>query len=386
MRLEQTPLVVVFTTAYLPFIGGAEIAIDEITKRVNSMRFLIITSRGSRKNLALEHDGARTIVRVGIGSRFDKWLLPFLGAYAVWRHARHEKQVVLWGMMISQGSIAALFYKITHLKIPFVVTLQEGDAETYLDHGRLGLIKFFWKWILRRADGVTAISVYLADRAQALGSRHNITIIPNGVDEQFVSASYERVPVEIYKEELGIPRADRVIITVSRLAQKNGLHDLLGAISIVHKKMPVTLIVLGEGEEKSALAHLAGKIGVAKYVLFLGSRPHSEIEKYYRMSDVFVRPSRSEGLGIAFLEAMGAGIPVVATPVGGIVDFLEDGVTGIFVEPKNPKSIAYGILKVLEDEGLARALKENARELMIQKYLWVDIAHQMEGFFLTHLA
>ena len=85
---------------------------------------------------------------------------------------------------------------------------------------------------------------------------------------------------------------------------------------------------------------------------------------------------------MAFLEAMGAGVPVVATAVGGIRDFLIDGETGVIVRARDPEDIARGIRRVLEDENMSVRIIEQARALVIKKYLWVDIAKKMESVLL----
>jgi glycosyltransferase involved in cell wall biosynthesis len=381
MEREQTPLVLVFSTSYLPALGGAEIAIAEITKRSASLRFLIITARGVHNAPRFERESNVTIRRLGFGTRFDKWLLPVLGFSVGWKAIRRERRVVLWGMMISQGSIAAYFLKRVFPRVPLVVTLQEGDSEEYIEHGRAGLIYFFWKSILRAADGVTAISAYLARKAHKAGFRYEPCIIPNGVDEHYVSESFEKAPADLFKEECGIAPEKRIVISVSRLARKNGIVDLVRALAqLKQKRNDVVLLLVGDGEERGRIEELVKKLNLTRDVIFAGSVRHEKLLRYYRMSDVFARPSYSEGLGNAFLEAMGAGVPVVATPVGGIKDFIEDGTTGICVAPGDPKSIADGIVKILDDSQLASELSRNARELVIQKYLWVDIAKHMEEF------
>ena len=107
--------------------------------------------------------------------------------------------------------------------------------------------------------------------------------------------------------------------------------------------------------------------------------------KYLKVSDIFIRPSRSEGLGNSFLEAMAAGIPVIATPVGGIPDFLLDPAknpdhepTGYFCEVDNPQSIATQVNKILSDEALRTRIIRNAKKLVTEKYDWSLIAHDMK--------
>ena len=385
MKREQTPLILVFSTAYLPYIGGAEIAIHEIARRAEKLRFLIITSRFSRGLPKYEESGNMIIRRVGFGTKFDKWLLPIAGYIAGKKALRRNKNVLLWGVMISQGALAAYFLKKRYPKTPLIITLQEGDSEEYLSKGRLGLINYFWRRILARADGVTAISEYLASRARTRGYRGDISIIPNGVDEKYFGA--RRTVSRIKAQELGISDTEKIILSVSRLVPKNGVVELLHAFYILHQRnRAMRLLYIGDGSERALLEERARAWNLGRAVLFLGALPHEELISYYAMSDIFARPSRSEGLGSAFLEAMGAGVPVVATPVGGIVDFLKDHETGILVKPGDPESIANGIEELLAGSPLREKIIKNARALVIEKYLWVDIAKKMESILLAACA
>ena len=118
---------------------------------------------------------------------------------------------------------------------------------------------------------------------------------------------------------------------------------------------------------RKKLKDLAKELKVDDIVQFLG---HIEPEKVYEHlaeADIFVRPSRSEGLGSSFLEAMGAGLPIIATPVGGIPDFLKDGETGLFCEVDDPQDLAKKIKLLMADEELAKQISENGRQLIFEK-------------------
>ena len=103
--------------------------------------------------------------------------------------------------------------------------------------------------------------------------------------------------------------------------------------------------------------------------------------KYLKISDVFARPSLSEGLGNSFLEAMAAGVPVVATAVGGIPDFLKDGETGYFCEVQNPKSLAEAILKFENNPQKTNEIIVNAKKMVLDKYDWSLISRDMKKMF-----
>ncbi len=212
-------------------------------------------------------------------------------------------------------------------------------------------------------------------------------MIPNGVDVEKFEARFLKDDNNRLKENLGIKEKDRVIITTSRLVEKNAVDDLIKSIKelkIINYELPIKLLILGTGEKEKALKNLTKDLELEKEIIFLGHIFHNELPKYLAISDIFIRPSLSEGLGNSFLEAMAVGLPVIGTPVGGIPDFLEDGKTGIFCQPKNPKSIADKIKLLLSDNNLRQTIIENGRKLAKEKYNWNIIAREMNKIF-THL-
>ena len=108
---------------------------------------------------------------------------------------------------------------------------------------------------------------------------------------------------------------------------------------------------------------------------------HPEIPDYLSVCDVFIRPSRSEGFGNSFIEAMAAKIPVIATPVGGIVDFLDDNETGIFCAPNNPQSIARSVKLIMENKDLVDKIVSNSYKMVTQRYSWDHVSEKMKGVF-----
>ena len=180
-----------------------------------------------------------------------------------------------------------------------------------------------------------------------------------------------------FKEKLKIKSEERVIITVSRLVKKNGVEDIIKAAQDLRFK----LLIIGKGEQEEYLKDLTKKLNLEDNVLFLGEVSHKDLPQYLWISDVFVRPSLSEGLGNAFLEAMAAGVPAIGTKVGGIPDFLREGETGLFCEVQNPKSITEKIKTLLKDENLRLRLIENGRKLVEEKYSWDFIALEMKNIF-----
>ena len=141
------------------------------------------------------------------------------------------------------------------------------------------------------------------------------------------------------------------------------------------------LLIIGDGEERTHLSFVICHSSLGKRAFLLGSIPPDDVPKYLAASDIFIRPSLSEGLGSAFLEAMAAGVPIIGTRVGGIPDFLVDGETGLFCEAQNPQSIAEKIKLLLADETLRQKLITNGKKLVAEKYNWNIIVKQMEEIF-----
>ena len=156
---------------------------------------------------------------------------------------------------------------------------------------------------------------------------------------------------------------------------KNAVHDVIKALEYLPDAY---FIILGTGYRREELKKLSENIGVADHVKFLGFVPHTEMPKYLKTADIFIRPSLSEGFGNSFIEAMAARIPVIATPVGGIVDFLRDKETGLFCEVGIPEDIARKVEIYLHDRNLREEIIDNAFDMVMEKYDWKLVAKNMQ--------
>ena len=373
--------ILIFSTAYFPHVGGAEVAVKEIVSRVKDAEFSMITVRLDKKDTAQEKMGNIIVYRVGweIG-RIDKLLFPFRAARLANKLHRQEKYDIAWSIMASFSGFAALFFKKKNPEIKFLLTLQEGDDLKQVER-KVWLVKPWFKQIFTKADYIQCISSYLADWAKNMGATCAIDVVPNGVN-RVSSIKYQ---VSSIRKDLGIGKNNKVIVTASRLVEKNGLGDLVKSVKILDGKyqMSSTLIICGIGELENELKELAKNLKVEDKVKFAGFVEPNELPKYYAAADVFCRPSLTEGLGNSFLEAMAHGVPVIATPVGGIPDFLEDGKTGWFCEVRNPESIAEKIKYILDDknEDEVAQVVNSAKQMVLEKYNWGGIAEKMDNVF-----
>ncbi len=374
MKAGRKPAIFVFTTAYHPFIGGAEVAIQEVARRLkHQFRFFIITARLKNDLPFREVHPEGVVIRVGLGSGFDKWLLLLLGVVAFFRERRRLGGAALcWGMDISAGAFAAAVINTLSARIPFILTIQYGYGGRRLRKGRWGGIGKAFRWMLKRACAVTAISSYLAREAGYFGYRRPVELLPNGV------AMEAFAHVRPIRGEGSPP----VVVTVGRLVPKNGTDILIRAFALARKAVPNAVChIIGDGPERASLEALAGELGVSNAVLFKGSVPYHAVPRYLAEADVFVRSSRSEGMGNAFIEALAAGLPVVGTPVEGVLDIIEDGKTGLFAAVGDARDTAEKIVRLLGDPALRRRLAANGGAMVRERFSWDAIADEYARVF-----
>ena len=363
--------ILVFSTAYFPLVGGAEVAMKEITDRITDIRFDLVCAKIRPGLPSIEHIGNITVHRAGFGHPVDKLLLPIFGTF---RALRLEKPDAVWSLMASFGGFASLTYAWLRPSTKLLLTLQEGDPLEHYDR-RTGLLGFLHRMIFRRADAVTAISHFLAHWSKKMGFGGMPEVVPNGVDiKRFADSGAQAGRMEV-RTQYGFADSDVVLITASRLSHKNGVDDLIRALT--HLPLSYKTLIAGEGEDAQKLKALVAEHHLEQRVIFAGSISRRDLPAALTAGDIFVRASRSEGLGIAFLEAMAVGLPVIGTPVGGIPDFLIDGETGVFCQPNDPASIATAAERIISDPALRAHLIRNGERLVREQHDWDGIAARM---------
>jgi glycosyltransferase involved in cell wall biosynthesis len=335
------------------------------------------------------------VYRIGFGTKhpkidallafplvLNKYLFPFTGFLKARSLHRENNYDGIWAMMANYAAFAALFFKMWFGNVPYLLTLQEGDPIEYIKH-RVRAVYPLFERIFKRADFVQTISNYLARFARDMGYKGTLEVVPNGADIAHFSQAYPTEELFKLKQKLGKANDDIFLITTSRLVKKNATDEVIRALPLLESR--VKFIILGIGPDEVMLRALADELNVSDRVKFLQQIDHREMPKYLQVSDIFIRPSRSEGLGISFIEAMATDIPVIATPVGGIPDFLFDPEqspdkepTGLFCEVDSPESIAKQVRRLLDDSALRTQLVANAKKLVVEKYDWDLIARDMK--------
>jgi len=236
-----------------------------------------------------------------------------------------------------------------------------------------------FKRVFLNADFIQTISTYLKRFARDMGYTGIVRVVPNGVDTK----KFEKLVADEKRDELrsilGVKDGQRVLVTTSRLVKKNALDDVI--VALTHLPSHIKFIIVGAGPEHDALVEMAKYYKISNRVVFVGYVTHALLPEYLQIADVFIRTPHSEGMGNSFIEAMAAGIPVIATPVGGIVDFIIHKETGLFADTGNPRSIANQVEVLLHDEALCARITKKAKTLVLEKYDWNLIAIEMEKIF-----
>lgn len=188
-----------------------------------------------------------------------------------------------------------------------------------------------------------------------------LVTIHNGVDLSGFAADLSPETADGLRQELGLGGASRVVITVARLHPQKGHRFLIEAVPQILATLPgVHFLLVGEGELQEELRLAAATSGAGDHIHFLGAR--TDIARLLAISDLFVLPSLWEGLPNSVLEAMAAGLGVVATDVDGSPEVVADGETGILVRPGDPDELAAAISSLLMDDGRRRSMGRAGRD------------------------
>lgn len=393
--MDKRKKILIFSLAYQPFVGGAEVAIKEITDRNIDIDFDLITLRYDSSLPKKERIGNINVYRIGFSKKnptmsdlvkfplyLNKVLFPitaFLKAISLNRKSSYDG---VWSMMSYMG-FPALFFKFIYPDVRFLLTLQEGDSISHITkRWRIKTVSPLYKLIFKKVDLIQVISHSLKDFARNMGYGGLVEIVPNAVDIKHFLKEIPKEKKENLMNKLDKKDGDIFIITTSRLVEKNAVDDVIKSLDFLPNNFK--FLILGIGPDLEKLKSLVKKEGLERRVMFEGFVDYKSIPEYLSISDIFIRPSLSEGFGNSFIEAMAFGIPVIATPVGGIVDFLFDpeenldkDPTGRFCMVRDPKSIATVVKKIVDNPEKTKEIIENAKKLAIEKYDWDLITKDM---------
>jgi glycosyltransferase involved in cell wall biosynthesis len=388
--------ILIFSLAYYPsFVSGAEAAIKEITDRIDpaDIEFHMVTLLFESTAPREEYIGHVHVHRVGIGGAYlSKILFIPLASLKAMSLNRKLHFDALWSMMTYMLFPVAIA-KILGLKIPHALTLQDGDPyEKVFERPFIKPIAPLLDYGFRTAGAVQVISTYLGTWPPKRGYTGTIELIRNGANPRDLQESATPSEVEELKQKLGKKSGDIWLVNTARLVYQKGNDDTIRALKILPDN--VKLLIVGGGPDEEMLKNISKELGLQDRVIFTGNVDRSVVTNYRKASDIFVGPSRSEGLGNAFLSAMASKLPVVTTQMGGLADFVFDAkrnpdkkTTAWAVDPDNSEQIADAVKDILANPEKVKEVTENAREMVLQEYNWDIVAKNMrERIFARVLA
>ena len=364
--------ILIINSEYPPIGGGAGNASAHIAQCLARMghEITIVTSRFGKLPHKEQNEGV-TVCRIpALRLRQDRSTaieqIIFIIAASLWTLSwipKSQPHVSLAFFGIPSGAVTWLIRQI--YKIPYVVSLRGGDVPGFRPYDfdiYHKLIAPFLRIIWKDASAVVANSIGLRDLALKFDSRFDISIIPNGVNvETFNRENREWTPASL--------------LSVGRLVHQKGFDLAMRALTELQDVQWQWKIV-GDGPLMHTLKSLADELGILDRVTFTGWQSQEQLMEHYKQANLFVFPSRHEGMPNAVLEAMSSGLPVIASSIAGNEELIVDGVTGVLVPSENITSLHEALKRMISDPSLREQMGKASRQRVEEFYTWDGTARQ----------
>ncbi len=326
-------------------------------------------------------DGA-TVIRIPTIRRYkdycSMWELVLFGVIALFYVAgyvmRHKVDFIQAYFAVPAGWVAWIINVFTGIPygIYFGGSDVPGSNPSRYKH-IYPLITPLLRTIWRRAAFRTVCSQELVRLGKLADPKVDFICIPNGV-ETARFAPIDRSPNPKVK-----------ILFIGRLIYRKGLQRVVQALPKVRDmaNKPFELEVVGTGTARTSLDTLAEELGVTDLIHYVGIVPYEKLEQSYQYADMFVLTSLSEGMPSVILEAMGCGLPIVASNVGGNNEIVEDGKNGYLIEGEDIDTLAGRLTALINDDHMRAQMGKRSRELAL-KYDWAEIMHAYDELYRAH--
>ncbi|MNF50164.1 2-deoxystreptamine glucosyltransferase [compost metagenome] len=252
------------------------------------------------------------------------------------------------------GYMAKQMLKDEGIDIPMVTTLHGTDITLVGNHP-------FYKpavtFSINKSDYVTSVSQSLKDDTLKLFKiKNEIQVIPN-----FIELDKEENATSVCHRSVMANENERIITHISNFRKVKRIPDVIKIFYNIQKEIPAKLMMVGDGPEKEKAEYLCQELGILDKVIFFGNS--NEIDKILCLTDLFLLPSETESFGLAALEAMACGVPVISSNSGGLPEVNFEGVSGYLSNVGNTDEMAQNALKILKDDAVLSKFKENALDI-----------------------
>ncbi|RKD72830.1 N-acetyl-alpha-D-glucosaminyl L-malate synthase BshA [Sinobaca qinghaiensis] len=294
--------------------------------------------------------------------------------------AKREKLDILHVHYAVPHAICALLAKdMAQTGLKVVTTLHGTDITVLANDASL---KESIYYAIEKSDAVTAVSQSLAQQTKdMLGIKAPIDCIYNFIEQADAVQEHSR---EWWKKEYNIPAEHKVMIHISNFRPVKRVEDVIEAFYTVQLEQKATLLMIGDGPDLNKAWQLAEKLGIAESVLFLGNQKN--ISDFLNMSDVMFLLSEKESFGLAALEAMACGVPVVGTDVGGIPEVIEDGRSGLIVPAGDAEAAGKAALHIIAESSVFQSFSSEAKKRAKEEFSALKIVQQYEDVYKRVLA
>ncbi len=360
----DVPRVALIASSYAPHIGGVETHVQETARGLQDAGAAVevwAVDRGQRQREASPFPVRYLPTPLPARSAADltRFAARAPGAWRRWTRAwRSFRPDVLHVQCFGPNGLYALALH-RRFGTPLVIS---SHGETRGDDGsafdRSALLRRGLRESIARASAVTAPSRYVLDDLRDRFGLGEGVVVPNGATPPS--------PLPVRDEQ-------DMLLAIGRLGRMKGFDLLLDAFALARFDRPMTLVIAGDGDERSALEAQAARLGIADRVAFPGWWNASQKTENLARALALVVPSRSEAFGIAALEAWASGTPLVMTSRGGASEFVDHSRTGLLVDPTDSLALARSIEAVVGDRVLRRMLTEQGAEV-VKRFTWEKVA------------
>jgi glycosyltransferase involved in cell wall biosynthesis len=346
-----------------PFLGGAERFVFRIASGLDRSRFKssVIMQEPHHPSSAL-YQWRLELEAAGVPVRslpMDIPFRPYRAVKVIDAIAEASAHVVHVNMPGPQDGQMGLLIPIARMAGANAVVTTEHlpMVDTTTKRGLLRRVSYHW------VDRVTTVChanvPYLVGKHRVPANK--VAVIHNALDVAYGTRERDQESRSSLRDGYGLPKDSIVIAFLGNLFRHKGLHRVLRALSRV-PELPWHLVVVGDGPERGSCERRLKRWGLADRGTFLGRISPPEVERMLSVVDVLTLPSTQEGMPYVILEAMAAGVPVVATAVYGIPEMVVDGETGLLVEPSDDGGLRCALVRLIEHAAERESMGVAARE------------------------
>jgi glycosyltransferase involved in cell wall biosynthesis len=283
---------------------------------------------------------------------------------------------------IMYSVIAAIAAKLNNKK--FIMTF----------HGRLPFClvdEMFGRFASYFSESVMVQSKFSYNLVSKFVDKRKIIIMPHGINTNlYYKRKLKKTFIKKYKQN-----HEKIILFVGRLISPKGIDVLLRAFALLSNKYRIKLLIIGEGVLKEELKELATELSISEKVVFIGHIEQDMLPEFYSLADIFVLPSTnydskgnfirnvSENFGLVLAEAMCCNVPVIASDMGGISDWVKDNYNGLLFQERNAVDLSRNIEKYLNNNKLRKKIITNALNEIRDKYSWEANIEKLENLIKT---